>query len=32
MQINKDNMCKNDKIVYHDYKVGDKIMHDYNAA
>ena len=26
MQINKDNICKNIKLVYHDYKVRDKIM------
>ena len=25
-QINKDNIRKNDKIVDHDYKVGDKVM------
>ena len=26
MQINKDNICKNNKIVCYGYKVGDKIM------
>ena len=32
MQINKDNICKNNKRVDHDYKVGDKAMLTNNAA
>ena len=31
-QINKDNNCKNIKIVYYDYKVGDKVMLKNKAA
>ena len=32
IQINKDNIHKNIKILYHKYKVGDKFMIDNNAA
>ena len=32
MQINKDNICKNNKIVDHDYKVRDKFMLNNHAA
>ena len=31
-QINKDNIRKNKKRVYHSYKVGDKVMLDNHAA
>ena len=32
MQINKDNIGKNIKIVDHNYKVGDKVMITNNSA
>ena len=32
MQVNKDNIRKNSKIAYHDYKVGDKVMIVNNSA
>ena len=32
MQINKDNIRKNNKTFDHDYKVGDKVMLANNAA
>ena len=32
MQNNKDNIRENSKIVDHDYKVGDKVMLNNNAA
>ena len=31
-QINKYNICENNKRVDHDYKVGDKVMLNNNAA
>ena len=32
MQVNKDNIRKNIKIAYHDYKVGDNVMIVNNSA
>ena len=31
VQINKDNICKNSKRVYHDYKFVDKVMLNNNS-